>query len=134
VDEGRFRPVDVEIGFESGGDAEIRKGLKAGDKVVLSGQFLIDSEASLSATVARLEVGTHKGQGKVMAVNEQEGYLELDHGPMPSLQWPPMRMAFAVPDKAQLSGIKEGDAVEFEVRGQPNRNGDYVIERLRKAK
>ncbi len=53
--EGNFRAVDVEVGAESGGDTEIRKGLKAGDRVVVSGQFLIDSEASLRTTLARLE-------------------------------------------------------------------------------
>ena len=52
---GKFRAVDVEVGMESGADAEIRKGLKAGDKVVVSGQFLIDSEASLRSTLQRLE-------------------------------------------------------------------------------
>ena len=52
--EGRFRAIDVEMGMESGADAEIRKGLNAGDKVVVSGQFLIDSEASLRTTLARL--------------------------------------------------------------------------------
>ena len=50
----RFRPVDVEIGAESQGMTEIRKGLERGQKVVASGQFLIDSEASLKAAATRL--------------------------------------------------------------------------------
>ena len=44
---GRFRPVDVEAGIESGGQTEIKRGLQAGQRVVVSSQFLIDSEASL---------------------------------------------------------------------------------------
>ena len=44
---GRFRPVEVETGSEAGGQTQIRRGLTAGQRVVLSGQFLIDSEASL---------------------------------------------------------------------------------------
>jgi Cu(I)/Ag(I) efflux system membrane fusion protein len=50
----RLAPVDVEAGSESGGMTEIRKGVAAGQKVVVSGQFLIDSEASLKATTTRL--------------------------------------------------------------------------------
>ncbi len=46
----RFRPVEVELGVESGGQTEIRRGLQAGQRVVLSGQFLIDSEASLKGS------------------------------------------------------------------------------------
>ena len=52
-DGGRFTPVEVEPGIESNGKTEIRKGLKAGQRVVLSGQFLIDSEASLKGIEAR---------------------------------------------------------------------------------
>lgn len=52
--EGRFQPVDVVAGAESGDWIEIRKGLKEGDKVVVSGQFLIDSESSLRASFARM--------------------------------------------------------------------------------
>lgn len=52
--EGRFQPVDVVIGRELGEFIEIRQGLKEGDSVVVSGQFLIDSEASLRATFTRL--------------------------------------------------------------------------------
>jgi Cu(I)/Ag(I) efflux system membrane fusion protein len=52
--DGRFRPVNVETGSQGGGHTEIRSGLTLGQSVVVSGQFLIDSEASLKATEARL--------------------------------------------------------------------------------
>jgi Cu(I)/Ag(I) efflux system membrane fusion protein len=53
-DNARFRPVEVEAGIESGGQTEIRRGLQAGQRVVVSSQFLIDSEASLRGVEARL--------------------------------------------------------------------------------
>ena len=51
---GRFVPVDVETGIESRGHTEVRKGVRAGDTVVISGQFLIDSEANLKAAVTSM--------------------------------------------------------------------------------
>jgi membrane fusion protein, copper/silver efflux system len=51
---GRFRPVDVETGIESGGQTVVTRGLQAGQRVVVSAQFLIDSEASLKGVEARL--------------------------------------------------------------------------------
>jgi len=53
--EGRFRPVNVEVGAEGGGRTEVRSGLTAGQTVVVSGQFLLDSEASLKSTEERLQ-------------------------------------------------------------------------------
>ena len=53
-DKGKFRPVEVEIGLESNGQTEIKRGLQAGQRVVVSSQFLIDSEASLKGIEARL--------------------------------------------------------------------------------
>ena len=50
---GRYRPAEVEVGREAGGQSEILAGLAAGEKVITSGQFLIDSEASLSGIAAR---------------------------------------------------------------------------------
>ena len=55
--QGRFRPVEVEIGIEQAGQTEIRRGLQAGQRVVVSAQFLIDSEASLKGVEARLNAG-----------------------------------------------------------------------------
>jgi Cu(I)/Ag(I) efflux system membrane fusion protein len=132
--DGRFRAAEVEVGAEAGGHSEIRAGLNAGDSVVLSGQFLIDSEASLTATVSRLESPQqkHQGRGVVKAVDAADGRVELEHEPMPSLQWPAMTMGFAVADKNQLGALKPGDRVEFELRAKPDPDGAYVIERIAK--
>ena len=51
--EGRFQPAEVRIGREASGQTEILAGLRHGERIVASGQFLIDSEASLSGVAAR---------------------------------------------------------------------------------
>ncbi len=56
--DGRYRPAEVRTGREGGGKTEVIAGLGAGEKVVASGQFLLDSEASLIGIAARpLEAG-----------------------------------------------------------------------------
>ena len=50
---GRYSPAEVHIGADAGGQTEILAGLAEGEKIVASGQFLIDSEASLSGVAAR---------------------------------------------------------------------------------
>ena len=140
---GKFRPVEVEAGRENAGMTEIRKGLTSGQKVVASGQFLIDSEASLKSTLTRLESsqgpekadaagGKHTGSAKVNAIDAANGKIKLNHGPIPSMKWPAMTMGFRVEDKSQLSNIKPGDDIEFELRGEPDKEGDYSITRLTK--
>jgi len=51
---GRFKPVAVEIGISNDNEVEILKGLEQGDTVVVSAQFLIDSESSLQASYRRM--------------------------------------------------------------------------------
>jgi membrane fusion protein, copper/silver efflux system len=64
--DGRFRPIEVETGRESGDMTEIVRGVEIGQKIVASGQFLIDSEAGLTGVLARMnEPGTaHQGEHK----------------------------------------------------------------------
>lgn len=52
---GNFSPADVVTGLESRGEIEILSGLEAGQKVVASGQFLVDSEASLKGVGSRMQ-------------------------------------------------------------------------------
>jgi Cu(I)/Ag(I) efflux system membrane fusion protein len=144
--DGKFRAAQVEVGTEVGGQSEIVKGLAAGDKVVLSGQFLIDSEASLSGTIARLEgaeekpaspanqAALHKGRGTVTELDAKEGRVEIDHEPIPAMQWPRMKMGFRVENKNQLAAFKKGDRVEFELRPKPDNDGNYVISTIRGRK
>jgi membrane fusion protein, copper/silver efflux system len=130
--EGKFKPVDVEIGTESGGQTEIREGVEAGQKVVVSGQFLIDSEASLKATTTRMEAipaaseqsaGEHPAGGAQAAeTHRAEGKLErigkdavtISHGPVPSLSWGPMTMDFRIPPTGLPKDLANGDQVSFE--------------------
>ena len=56
----RFHPVLVRTGRSSDGMTEILDGLHGGERIVASGQFLIDSEASLSGALERLEAGANE--------------------------------------------------------------------------
>jgi len=115
---GGFRPTDVEIGLESGGETEIRRGLEAGQTVVVSGQFLLDSEASLRATGTRMEgmpspqaaPAEHMGEGTVSAIGD--GSVTLSHGPIPSMEWPAMSMQFVLPPEP-TADLQVGQTVTF---------------------
>ena len=58
---------------------------------------------------------THKGQGSVNSVDAKAGKVNLAHGPIPSLNWPAMKMDFQVKDKAMLKGVTPGQNVEFDI-------------------
>ncbi len=116
---GRFRPAQVEIGIESGGQTEIKRGLKAGQRIVVSSQFLIDSEASLRGFEARLNVEnkpaaatTHRGEARLEKVGKET--VSLIHGPIASLKWPTMTMDFKPPPGGVPPDLRVGDSLSFE--------------------
>ena len=123
--DGKFTPVDVEPGAESEGDTEIRRGLQAGQKVVTSGQFLIDSEASLRGTARRMgsakaapdpAQATYRSSGKVEAIGGTD--ITLSHEAIPQLRWNAMTMTFVLSDPRLATGIGIGQRVAFEFRGK----------------
>ena len=138
MDGERFRAATVKTGAEMAGRTEILDGLKPGERVVASGQFLIDSEASLKGTLDRLEGSaekpskgaTHQGRGRIIDIDPAKGRVELDHEPIPSMKWPRMKMGFGVADKEALGKLKKGEAVEFELGGEPDKDGNYRIEKI----
>ena len=130
--DGRFRSVDVEAGIEAGGQTEIKRGLQSGQRVVVSANYLIDSEASLRGVEARLNAPpappaasaavaaspqTHVGEGKVESVDAAS--MTLSHGPIPSMQWGAMTMAFKLPAGGAPSNVHPGDHVRFEFVATP---------------
>jgi Cu(I)/Ag(I) efflux system membrane fusion protein len=56
--EGRYRPVEITLGAERQNEVVVLKGLEPGQRVVVSGQFLIDSEASLLGAYSRMSGGS----------------------------------------------------------------------------
>jgi Cu(I)/Ag(I) efflux system membrane fusion protein len=122
---GRYQPAEVRTGAESGGQTEILAGLAAGEKVVASGQFLIESEASLSGIEARpiASARAEKAPSATakLSVYETVGTIDkisglsvtITHQPVPAIHWPAMTMTFRLATPALEQGFKAGDRVRF---------------------
>ncbi|WP_162937872.1 efflux RND transporter periplasmic adaptor subunit [Indioceanicola profundi] len=119
--DGRFKPVFVETGLAADGLVEVTKGVEPGTPVVTSAHFLFDSEANLSGALAKLQepeadpAPPATAEGIVLAVNEAEGKLTIQHGPIDALGWPAMTMDFAVDPATLPEGISEGSSIRFDV-------------------
>lgn len=138
--EGGFDVAEVKVGAENAGMTTILSGLEEGQSVVLSGQFLIDSEASLKSTVDRLsdetsaeETQAAPAQGGADAVHDTIGVVEaigaqeitISHEPVPSLKWPAMTMPFKLQTDDQVSGLEVGQRVRFSFSA--TKAGEYQI-------
>ena len=138
---GRFAAVDVETGAEANDKTEIRKGLEEGQNVVLSGQFLIDSEASLRGAAPRMSgmagpaaapaaAPVHRAVGKLEAIDKEE--VTISHGPVPSLEWGAMTMGFKVPASGIPVSVAVGDTVTFDFI--KDKDGAFTLTTMTPAK
>jgi len=132
-DGGRFQPVEVQLGREDGDRTEVIAGLNEGQKVVASGQFLIDSEASLSGLKARPLAATpaqptqskaatsdpklYETRGRVEALTGDQ--ITFSHDAVPALGWPAMTMTFKLDPPSLAKGVKVGDRVVFGFEQKP---------------
>ncbi|OKY75845.1 MAG: hypothetical protein BM485_05775 [Desulfobulbaceae bacterium DB1] len=66
IEAGTFEPREIETGVRGNGKVQIISGIRAGEKVVVKANFLLDSESRLRATTSRLiKKGTDKqGEGE----------------------------------------------------------------------
>lgn len=149
IKEGRFEPREVKLGARSDNYVEILDGVADGEQVVVAANFLIDAESNLKAAIGGLGghaghgnaaatgvalsaakptgVG-HKAEGIIDSVDIETGTVSLNHGPVESLQWPAMTMAFKVANPALLKDLEPGARVSVEfVERQP---GEWVITQI----
>ena len=136
---GRYTPVEVQTGGEGNGMTAIRAGLKAGQRVVVSGQFLVDSEASLKGTITRMggmqaadaapAVARHHAAGTVEKLGQRD--ITISHGPVASLEWGPMTMGFTLPAGGLPAPVRVGDKVDFEF--SKSAQGGFIITAIRPA-
>jgi len=138
---GRYRPVEVQIGEELDDRIVVRSGLAEGQQVVASGQFLVDSEASLQGVLARAPVAASESTSKAasaaassampaqyrtrgVVVEVDADSVTLEHEAVPALKWPAMTMPFKLTDKTLAQRLKKGQAVSFAFVKQGD---DYVL-------
>jgi Cu/Ag efflux protein CusF len=70
---------------------------------------------------------TAAGTGTVTAVNTANRKVTLDHGPIPDINWPAMKMEFSVAPSVDLSKVKTGDQVRFTLSGSGN---SYTVQSI----
>lgn len=143
--QGRFRAQEVRTGIEADGQTVVREGVREGERVVASGQFLIDSEASLRGALARLqgqgEAAAGEGvpaaaagqapagqeealdaTGRIVAIDGTRWRIATDA--IPALEMGAMAMDFVVPDDVGGGALRTGQRVRLRfVRG----DADFVV-------
>ena len=152
---GRFEPRVVKLGMYIDGYIEVLEGVKAGESVVVSANFLIDAESNLKAALGGLGHGahsdkpgekgqakpggsaaaagavTHRGEGSIEAVDLARATVMLAHAPIASLKWPAMSMEFRVKDPALLRTLKANQKIRFEF--VDSGSGEFLIVRAQPA-
>jgi Cu/Ag efflux protein CusF len=73
---------------------------------------------------------TTTGVATVTAVNSAIRKVTLDHGPLPDINWPAMKMEFATAPSVDLSKVKPGDKVRFTLKGSGN---SYTVQSMSPA-
>ncbi len=136
---GRFEPREVKLGMRSDDYVEVKEGVAEGERVVVSANFLIDSESNLKAALGGMAGGmkekssvSHHAMGTLDSI-ESDGSVTtvmITHDPIASLNWPQMTMAFVPANAALVAGLKPGTAMHFEfVERKP---GEWVITKIEK--
>ncbi len=134
--EGRFDPRPVKLGQRGSDFVQVLEGVKEGDSVVVSANFLIDAESNLKAALGGMQkaeepkaaAAGHHGEGTLTAIDAESGSVTISHQPIASLKWPAMKMDFMLANPSLVSGLKPGAAISFEfVERSP---GEWVITSL----
>ena len=119
--DGNFKSVAVTLGPQFGDKVAIKTGVEAGDSIVSSAQFLLDSESAIDSDFQRMtavrpaQVWT---QGTVQSIDLASRTLMVAHQPIPEWQWPAMEMEFTVAEVVDISKLAEGQTLHLQVMQQ----------------
>jgi Cu(I)/Ag(I) efflux system membrane fusion protein len=149
VSEGRFEPREVKLGARSDDQVEVRDGVREGEQgggrrqlpdrrrkqPQGGGRRLRSGGATIRQDDAATKAGpastVHQAEGKVETIDAGSGVASISHGPVASLKWPPMTMAFKVANESLRKDLKPGAAISFEfVERGP---GEWVITSVKPA-
>ncbi|MEC7941439.1 MAG: efflux RND transporter periplasmic adaptor subunit [Pseudomonadota bacterium] len=128
--DGKYRSARIKVGREAADKVEVLQGLSAGNRIVTSAHFMLDSESSQSADLSRINgveqpLETAWATGEITDVMTGHRMLTINHQPVPEWEWPGMVMNFNVAEGVEFEPFQTGQSLEFEM--QKSDSGQYEI-------
>ncbi|WP_083575063.1 efflux RND transporter periplasmic adaptor subunit [Alteromonas sp. V450] len=110
-----FKSVAVVLGDSDDDFFEVLDGIMPNDKIVVSGQFLIDSESSKNSDFLRMQAPSNQAStyGEILAIDKGEQRLTIARGPIEKWGRGPATMTFDVSPHIDLSHYAVGDPITF---------------------
>ena len=134
--EGRFKSIAVKVGRIGEDKVEILSGLKDGERIVTSAQFLIDSESSKTSDFKRMAHADDRitassdsvwVSARVESLMTEHRMVTLAHAAIEGWQWPAMVMDFTVDEAVDMSRFGSGMNIHVEIRREDN---NFVISQV----
>ncbi len=137
--DGKFKSIKVKLGAFGNDSVEVIEGLQAGEQIVTSAQFLIDSESSKNSDFKRIsqksstdtnninEADTESVwvEATINSVMAHHNMLNVSHDPIEQWGWPSMTMDLDTAENLDLSSVKEGMTVHIQITQYPDNS--YLI-------
>lgn len=127
--DGRFKSVEVQLGRMDESSIEILSGLNEGDTVVISAQFLLDSESSKNSDFLRMSTQAILPESiwvaaEVLALDPSSRKVVVRHEAVSAWQWPVMEMEMSVDPAVDFSALKLGTQLHMQIT---KRDVNYVV-------
>lgn len=131
--DGKYKSVAVNVGRYGDDTVEVLEGLVEGDSVVVSANFLLDSESSKTSDFKRMEtpdMGSHSGDeatqemeapqsvwvdAVINSIDASQGKANLDHSEIVEWKWPQMTMDFVLAPWVDPEDLPLGKPVQVEI-------------------
>jgi len=92
---------------------------------------MLKTAAILTFLVTALPAAAQSVNGTVTKIDEAQGKLTINHGPIKNLDMDAMTMVFRAGDLGMLKGLKAGTRIKFDA---DRVNGQITVTKLQKAK
>lgn len=134
--EGRYKSIYVDVGRYDNNSAEILSGLEAGDVIVTSAQFLLDSESSKNSDFKRMHFQSEEEEASsvpdtvwteatIHSLMPEHRMATVTHQPIEDWNWPEMTMDFMVSESVDMSQLAEDMTLHVEIG--VDEEGNYTI-------
>lgn len=133
LEKGRFKSIAVKTGLHDHNFVEVLEGVNENEKVVVSAQFLIDSESSKTSDFMRMQ-STEDQPSSVWVeatINSSmpgHGMVNVTHELIEEWDWPEMTMDFTVSETVDINLLTDGRSLHLEITRQAD--GQYIISNI----